>query len=153
MMSRFPALVLGIALVSACHTDAPPAAVIERPSLTPRTDGVYVTRKDNLVQYLHFYPGGNVLTMNCLASVADSLRGTMRSDHPPDLMKGTHNVPYTAQHDSVTFRTTVMQGFIDYKGLLHAGDSITMVKTSTVSGQSYYPVYRFEADPSGQQVP
>jgi hypothetical protein len=153
MTSRFPAFVLCMTLLSACGSDAPPIAEKERPSLTPRTDGVYVTRKDNLVQYLHFYTGGNVLTMNCLASVADSLRGTMRSDHPPDLMKGTHNVPFTAQHDSVIFRTTVMQGFIDYKGLLHAGDSITMTKTSTVSGQSYFPVYHFEPDGSGQQAP
>lgn len=150
MKSILPALLLGITLTTGCGTDAPPAV---RTPLVPRTDGVYVTRKDNLVQYLHFYPAGNVLSMNCLASVADSLRGTMRSDMPPDLMKGTHNVPFTTRNDSVFFRNTVMQGFIDYVGRLYPGDSITMVKTSTVSGQSYYPVYHFEPEGSGQQVP
>jgi hypothetical protein len=130
--------------LAACGTSAPPAADAPAPRPVLRTDGVYAARTEGLVQYLHFYPGGNVVTMNCLASVADSLKGTMRADLPADLMRGTHNVPYTVRGDSVVFRTTLMQGYMEYAGLLHTGDSITMDKYSTVAGRWFHPVYHFE---------
>lgn len=146
----FPALIA----FASCGTSAPPQAEAPVRKPGPRTDGVYAARTEGLVQYLRFYPGGNVVTMNCLASVADSLKGTMRPDLPADLLRGTHNVPFTVRGDSVIFRTTLMQGYMEYAGALHPGDSITMNKYSTVAGRWFHPVYRFEPEASsGQQLP
>jgi len=154
MYDRLLPLALLTLLAAACGGGASVPEQAPAKALAPRTDGVYAARTDGLVQYLHFYPGGNVVTLNCLASVADSLKGTFRPDLPADLLKGTHNVPFTQRGDSVIFRTTLMQGFMDYRGMLHPGDSITMDKYSTVNGRMFHPVYRFEPDaPSAQQAP
>ncbi len=114
--------------------------------LTPRYDGIYMGTYGNLTQLLHFYPGGNVVTITGYASSGDSLRSLFRQDLPVNIEKGIHNVPVTLRNDSVLFRTTVMQGFIHYDGLIHGGDSLTVLKSSQANGRKAAITYYFSKD-------
>lgn len=120
-------------------------------SMVPRYDGIYMGTYGNLTQLLHFYPSGNVVTITGYATSGDSLRSLFRADLPVNIEKGIHNVPVTLRNDSVLFRTTVMQGFINYDGRIYGGDSLVVLKSSQANGRKAAITYYFSKDQTSGQ--